>query len=238
VVQEIPVPRASSGEHAKRRSGFPGWRFVLAVLAAAIVLSAVVRATLIDVYYIPSDSMEPLLDTGDRVLVSRTDYAFGPIERGDLVVFDGRGSFAPFDSGNPAYVDALLGLGQWFGLTGSDTVYVKRVIGLPGDTVECCAPDGRLVINGEAVTEEYVYPGDAPSKQEFSVEVPHDRLWLMGDHRSISADSRVLLGAPGGGMVPLERVIGRPMEIVWPLERSGPLERTALGIDPETDKGK
>jgi len=227
-----------SGRHPKRRSGFSGWRFVCLALVAAVLASAVVRATLVDVYYIPSDSMEPLLQDGDRVLVSRTDYRTGPIRRGDLVVFDGRGSFAPFRSGNPPLLDGVLGLGQWLGVVGSSTVYVKRVIGLPGDRVTCCAADGRLTVNGTPVTEDYVYPGDAPSAMKFDAEVPAGRLWLMGDHRSVSADSRSLLGAPGGGMVPVDRVIGRPMEIIWPLDRGRQLERAPLGGASATDEGQ
>lgn len=207
-------------------------------LVAAVLASAVVRATLVDVYYIPSDSMEPLLQDGDRVLVSRTDFRAGPIRRGDLVVFDGRGSFAPFRSGNSPMVDGVVRLGQWLGVVGSSTVYVKRVIGLPGDRIACCAPDGRLLVNGKPVSEDYVYPGDAPSAMKFDVEVPADRLWLMGDHRSVSADSRSLLGAPGGGMVPVDRVIGRPMEIIWPLDRGRQLERAPLGGASATDEGQ
>jgi signal peptidase I len=211
---------------------------VCLALVAAVLASAVVRATLVDVYYIPSDSMEPLLQDGDRVLVSRTDYRTGPIRRGDLVVFDGRGSFAPFRSGNPPVVDGVVRLGQWLGVAGSSTVYVKRVIGLPGDRVACCAPDGRLTVNGAPVSEDYVHPGDAPSMMKFDVEVPAERLWLMGDHRSVSADSRSLLGAPGGGMVPVDRVIGRPMEIIWPLDRGRQLERAPLGGASATDEGQ
>ena len=109
--------------------------------------------------------------------------------------------------------------GAGSGLIGSDTTYVKRVIGLPGDRVVCCDAAGRLTVNGQQVAEPYLYPGDTPSDSKFSIEVPAGRLWLMGDHRSKSADSRSLLGAPGGGMVPLERVIGRPVQIIWPLDR-------------------
>ena len=114
---------------------------------------------------------------------------------------------------------------QWLGLTGSDTTYVKRVIGLPGDTVVCCDAGGKVTVNGEPLDEPYVFPGDSPSTQNFSTLVPDGRLWLMGDHRSVSADSRSLLGAPGGGLVPLDRVIGRPVQILWPLDRFAPVAR-------------
>ena len=83
----------------------------------------------------------------------------------------------------------------------------------------CCDAGGKLTVNGQPVAEPYLYAGDAPSQLKFSVIVPAGRLWLMGDHRSASADSRSLLGAPGGGMVPLDRVIGRPVQILWPLDR-------------------
>ncbi|UXM90126.1 signal peptidase I [Paenarthrobacter sp. JL.01a] len=196
-----------------------GWRFVLLALVLAIAISGLVRSLWVDVYYIPSESMEPLLMTGDRILVSRTDFSAEPIRRGDVVVFDGRGSFAPLSSGKGPFVDAVNAAGQWFGLTGSDTTYVKRVIGVPGDHVQCCDATGHLTVNGQVLEEPYLYPGDEPSTQKFDVVVPRDRLWLMGDHRSRSADSRGLLGAPGGGMVPMERVIGRPVQIIWPLDR-------------------
>ncbi|MEQ4566278.1 signal peptidase I [Paenarthrobacter sp. CAP02] len=209
-----------------------GWRFVLLALVLAVAISGLVRSLWLDVYYIPSESMEPLLGTGDRILVSRTVYASEPIRRGDVVVFDGRGSFAPLSSGQGPLVDAVSAASQWFGLTGSDTTYVKRVIGVAGDHVRCCSADGRLTVNDQPVDEPYVYPGDEPSKQKFDVVVPEGRLWLMGDHRSRSADSRGLLGAPGGGMVPVERVIGRPVQIVWPLDRFAEMPRSAQAETP------
>ncbi|MGX9900598.1 signal peptidase I [Arthrobacter sp. SA17] len=212
-------------DNTKRQHGRPGWRFVLLALVAAVVISGLVRSLWLDIYYIPTASMEPLFETGDRILVSRTDFQTQLIGRGDVVVFDGRGTFAPLNSGQGPLVDAVSGLGHWIGLTGSDTTYVKRVIGLPGDHVVCCGTDGRLTVNGQSLEEPYVYDGDVPSKQKFSVIVPHGRLWLLGDHRSMSADSRSLLGAPGGGMVPLDRVIGRPVQIIWPLDRFGSVER-------------
>ncbi|MEZ2389139.1 signal peptidase I [bacterium RCC_150] len=214
-------------DHTERQPRKLGWRFVLLALVLAVAISGLVRSLWVDVYFIPSESMEPLLDTGDRILVSRTDFAANPIRRGDIVVFDGRGTFAPLNSGKGPLVDAAASLGQWIGLTGSDTTYVKRVIGLPGDHVACCGADGKLTVNGQPLAEPYLYPGDTPSAQKFDVVVPIDRLWLMGDHRSRSADSRGLLGAPGGGMVPFERVIGRPVQIVWPLDRFAALARPA-----------
>src|SRR6478736_1390779 len=213
-------------EQTKRQPRKLGWRFVLLGLVLAIAISGLVRSLWLDVYFIPSASMEPLLRDGDRILVSRTDFAADPIRR-DVVVFDGRGSFAPLNSGAGPAAERVAGAGHWLGITGSDTTYVKRVIGLPGDRVVCCDGSGRLTVNGQQVAEPYVYPGDAPSTLKFDALVPAGRLWLMGDHRSKSADSRGLLGAPGGGMVPLDRVIGRPVMIIWPLDRFAELPRPA-----------
>ncbi|MBD8045264.1 signal peptidase I [Arthrobacter sp. Sa2BUA2] len=219
---------ATPRKHTKRRS-IAGWRFVLCAVAAAVVLGGLVRAFVVDVYYIPSGSMEPLLEPGDRVLVSRTEYRTGEIQRGDVVVFDGRGSLAPLHSSDPVLTQAVKQAGQWLGLTGSDTVYVKRVIGVAGDRIACCtAGDPRITVNGQPVDEPYLYPQDAPSEQAFDVVVPEGRLWLMGDHRSESADSRALLGAPGGGLIPEDRVIGRAQQILWPFERSTEIQRLEL----------
>jgi signal peptidase I len=103
----------------------------------------------------------------------------------------------------------------------SETDYVKRVIGVGGDLVSCCDKRGRIEVNGRSVDEGYLYGSDAPSSVPFEIRVPEGRLWVMGDHRSQSSDSRDHLGEPGGGTVPVERVIGRADWIGWPPRRLG-----------------
>ncbi len=222
-------------DRTKRQPRKLGWRFALPALVLAFLISGLVRSLWLDVYFIPSASMEPLFREGDRIVVSRTDFRAGPVRRGDVVVFDGRGSFAPLSSSQNPVAGFLAAAGHWLGLAGSDDTYIKRVIGLPGDRVVCCDVQGRLTVNGQEVAEPYLYRGDAPSEQKFSVLVPAGRLWLMGDHRSMSADSRSLLGAPGGGMVPVDRVIGRPVQIIWPLDRFTAVERPAAATDTTTN---
>ncbi|MEU9026918.1 signal peptidase I [Streptomyces sp. NPDC048383] len=204
-------------------SGAPGWRRVGALGAVCAVFLLLFANFVVQPFLIPSHSMEPTLRVGDRLLVNKLAYRFGDEpRRGDVVVFDGTGSFVrERAAGNPVG-EALRGAGSALGLARPrDTDFVKRVVGIGGDDVVCCDAGGRIQVNGVALDEPYLFPGDTPSKVPFRIVVPLGTLWVMGDHRSQSRDSRDHLGEPGGGMVPVEKVIGRADWIGWPVSRWG-----------------
>ena len=192
---------------------------VLVVVALAVALT--VKTYVVQPFKIPSQSMENTLLVNDRVLVNKLVGHVSEIHRGDIVVFNGAGSWKPpveTDSDPLAriYRDFL----SLFGDASGQTDYIKRVIGVPGDTVACCDAEGRVTVNGVPLNERsYLYPGDAPSEDRFNIVVPPGRLWVMGDNRSISDDSRDHEGDPGGGTIPENAVIGRAFVIIWPPSR-------------------
>jgi signal peptidase I len=201
-------------------------------LVVALLLSLVIKTFLLQAFLIPSESMEDTLLVHDRVLVNKLADKPDEIHRGDVVVFRDPGGWLPTDdqdtSGVRAAVhNALVFVGVAPATTPSDLI--KRVIGVGGDTVICCDGEKRITVNGVPLTEPYLYPGDraAPSLAEFSVRVPEGRLWVMGDHRSSSADSRFHLGDPGGGFVPVDDVVGRAFARVWPPGRAAWLKDPA-----------
>lgn len=200
-----------------RRSGFAAVvREAAIVIALSLVIATLVRIFLVQAFLIPSTSMQDTLLVGDRVLVSKLTTRFGDVERGDIVVFaDPNGWLsAPEDDGS--------GPGEWIRKTfqfvgvlpdDSEGHLIKRIVAVGGDTVVCC-DDGRLTVNGVAVDESpYLRPGDAASATEFEVEVPEGELFVMGDHRTNSGDSRV------HGTVPEDRVVGRAFVVAWPVSR-------------------
>jgi len=225
-------------------------RWGLIVAGAGVVLLLMVRGLLVQAFYIPSGSMEPTLAPSDRILVNKIGVA-SSMKRGDLVVFDGTRTFAPHSAvgdsavgdsavGDSAVGDSVVGAEQpsalgtvmaavasMLSIQTDQSDYVKRVVGLPGDHVVCCDASGLITVNDVAVHEQYLYPGDPPSDLTFDVTVPSERVWLMGDHRSDSSDSRAHLGDPGGGMVRLNDVIGRAAVVYWPPSRASILHAPA-----------
>jgi len=221
----VPPARVIHPQRSRRRG--------LIVAAVGVVLLLVVRGLLVQAFYIPSGSMEPTLATGDRILVNKVGVA-SSLKRGDLVVFDGTRTFAPSlgaGSEQPSAMGTVMGaMASMLSIQTDQSDYVKRVVGLPGDHVVCCDASGLITVNDEAVHEQYLYPGDVPSDLTFDVTVPSERVWLMGDHRSDSSDSRAHLGDPGGGMVRLNDVIGRAVVVYWPPSRAGIL-RAPTSLD-------
>lgn len=218
------VETDAAGEPERPRGG-PSW---LLLGGVALLVMLLVRGFLVQSFYVPSGSMEPTIEPGDRILVNK--LADGDsVRRGDVVVFDGTTSFAVAERAphqdDGAIGKALAGAASLVGINLGEQDFVKRVIGLPGDHIVCCDDQGRLTVNGKAIDETYLMPGDHPSDLDFDITVPAGRLWVMGDHRSDSADSRSHLGDPGGGTVRLSDVIGRASATYWPLSRLGGFER-------------
>ena len=205
----------------KRRPSMSWWVELPILLVFALVLALLIKSFVVQAFFIPSSSMENTLEIGDKVLVNKLVYDFRSIHRGDVIVFNGDGSWDPVPA-QPAPLlsrlwDSVSGL---FGTAPGVHDYIKRVIGVPGDHVACCNRLGQVTVNGVPLSERsYLYPGDAPSEQRFSIVVPAGRLWVMGDHRSVSWDSRGHMSDPGGGTIPENHVVGRAFVIVAPISR-------------------
>lgn len=194
-------------------------REIVLVLVIALGLSLLIKTFLVQAFFIPSQSMQETLTNGDRVLVSKLTPGPFDLKRGDIVVFRDPDHWL---AASPAVSEGPLRDGIRNGLTfvgllpaQSDEHLIKRVIGLPGDKVACCDAQGRLTVNGVPIDEPYIFPGNEPSKDEFSVTVPAGHLWVMGDHRAASQDSRY--HTPG--FVPVDDVVGRAFVLVWPFDR-------------------
>jgi signal peptidase I len=222
-----------------RRKRRPFWVELPVLLAIALVIALIIKTFVVQAFFIPSSSMEDTLLIGDKVLVNKLVYHFRSIEPGDIVVFSGAGAWtAATQPGKPSsdplvrVYDATLGrlFHSIAGLYGTPvdeagTVFIKRVIGVPGDHVVCCNAQGLVTVNGVPLHEQsYLIPGARPSDAtgisgHFNITVPPGRLWVMGDNRPVSNDSRLRQDDPGGGTIPESNVIGRAFVIVWPPSR-------------------
>jgi signal peptidase I len=197
------------------------------LLISALVLSVIVKTFFVQFFYIPSGSMENTLQVNDRVGVNKLGALFSEIKRGEVVVFRDPANWlsAPYDDKtglSKVIRDSLVFVGVM--PDPAKQYLIKRVIGVGGDRVVCCDVDGKMTVNGKAINEPYVYPGNKASENNFEVKVPEGFIWVMGDHRGASADSRFHTDDPNQGMVPLEKVTGRAFFIVWPWKNFGVLE--------------
>ncbi|MFB7594477.1 signal peptidase I [Streptomyces sp. NPDC056160] len=215
-----------SAQEAKKPRSF--WKELPILIVIALVLALLIKTFLVQAFSIPSDSMQNTLQRGDRVLVDKLTPWFGSEpDRGEVVVFHDPDDWL---AGEPtASPNALQTVLSWIGLMPSaeEKDLIKRVIGVGGDTVECQGT-GPLRVNGRALNEPYVYPGNTPCSQDdqggqFKVKVPEGFIWVMGDHRQNSRDSRYNQADKNHGMVPVKEVVGRAIVRAWPVNRWGTL---------------
>ncbi|MDH6113021.1 signal peptidase I [Kitasatospora sp. MAP12-15] len=217
--------RRRTARRASRRVKRSLVRELPLVGVVALLIALALKTFFVQVFVIPSGSMEQTIQIGDRVLVDKLTPWFGSRpQRGDVVVFKDPGGWLANEpvpsSGGPLG----RGIQQAFSYVGllpsnGEQDLIKRVIGVAGDSVACCDRQGRITVNGTAIDEPYLAAGNPPSRIPFQVKVPPNSLWVMGDHRDVSADSRYHMGNPGGGSVPVKDVVGRAFLIGWPLGR-------------------
>lgn len=201
---------------AKPARRVPAWLEFLLLAATALALALLVKTFLAQMFFVPSESMQPTLVTDDKLLVEKVSlWGDADVERGDVVVFRDPGGWL----GPPPPLNSVQQGLAAVGLYPSGGHLVKRVVGVGGDTVACCDDEGRLTVNGTSLDEEYLPRGVEASAMDFEVEVPADRLWVMGDNRPNSQDSRFHQSEAGEGTVPESAVVGKVWAVVWPWSR-------------------
>jgi signal peptidase I len=221
------------GAAATKRRSLPVWVETVVLLVLALVVSAIVKTFFVQMFFVPSGSMRPLFVDDDRILVQKISYWNGPVQRGDVVVFDDPDSRWLGIEGAPRLSPVQKALSE-VGLYPTGGHLVKRVIGVGGDRVECCDKAGRVTVNGVPLSEKsYIMRGASPSERPFDVRVPKGRLWVMGDNRANSEDSRYHQDLPGGGTVPEKDVVGKVWAIVWPFGRAHRLSEPSTFENPK-----
>ena len=194
-------------------------------MIVALAVSIVIKTFLVQFFFIPSGSMENTLQINDRVAVNKVPFIGKSIKRGDVVVFRDPDNWLPepYVGDQNKFIakikDAFVAVGV---LPNPTKQYlVKRVIGVAGDKVECCSKDKKLMINGVEIEEPYIFAGNAASDTNFNVTVPAGKIWVMGDHRGASADSRFHQDDINNGMVPNSKITGKVVGIIWPIKNLG-----------------
>ncbi|WP_107644820.1 signal peptidase I, partial [Streptomyces sp. Ru87] len=227
--------RRRTARRIKRRRRRSALKEVPILITVALVIALALKTFLVQAFVIPSGSMEQTIRIGDRVLVDKLTPWFGSKpQRGDVVVFKDPGGWLAGEQSEPADDPVVIKQGKelltFIGLLPSadEQDLIKRVVAVGGDTVKCCDKDGKVTVNGTPLAEPYVHPGNTPSDMKFEVDVPAGRLFVMGDHRANSADSRFHLNEAADGTVPEDLVVGRAMVIAWPFDHWRRLE------EPET----
>jgi signal peptidase I len=235
------IPRRDETQTMKQKQpretrSFGSWiKEIITIVAIALVLSFLIKTFFFRAFFIPSGSMENTLQVNDRIFVNLMVPDPFDLSRGDVIVFKDTKAWLPPVQPEPEgpgtwVKDALVFVGLL--PDESQQHLVKRVIGLPGDRVICCDAEGRITVNGEGLDEPYLFPGASPSDRAFDVTVPEGKLWVMGDHRNASADSREHQEGPGQGFIDIADVEGKAGVIAWPLNRVG-----FLGNYPDVFEG-
>jgi len=204
-------------------------REIPALLVVAVIVSLIIKTFLVQFFYIPSGSMENTLQVKDRVAVNKVPFLSREIHRGDVVVFHDPANWLPTwnnQEGNK-YVYKAREILVAVGILPNPAkqFLVKRVIGVGGDNVQCCSAKGKLLVNGKETNEPYIFAGNEPSDMKFNVTVPKGKVWVMGDHRGASADSRYHQDDINKGFVPEPEIVGRVVAVIWPFKNAKLIER-------------